>query len=118
MPEEEKPDKLGKVREAGQMIRTALAENMKARISDVVEESVLAETECVLAAVLKLYLEQIIPDVEVVGSVRVRPSLDNPETIEFRLRVQGELVVSIAPGAEDDALPDPEPAVEETPLKT
>lgn len=108
MSEGPKTDKLAQVREAGETIRTALAENMKARIGDVVEEEMLVETARVLAAVLRLYLEQIIPEVKVRGHATVRPSLKNPETVEFGLSIEGGLTVSISPGAEDDTLPDPE----------
>lgn len=106
---EEGGDKLAVVRAAGAMIRDALASNMLARVGDVVEMEVLAETRDVLASILQSYLEQIIPNVKVEGIFRVRPNHEKPESIEFTLSVTGGITVSISPGAEDDTLPDPKP---------
>ncbi len=103
-------DKLAKVRDAGETIRNALAENMKARLGDVVDQEAISETRDALAAVLRMYLEQIMPKVQVKGLSKIKPNVENPEKIEFEMTVTGKLSVSIEPGAEDDTLPDPEPA--------
>lgn len=109
---ERKPDKLAEARATGKAIRDALAANMQARIGDVVEGVVLSETRDVLVSVLQQYLEQIIPDVHVAGLIHLGPSVEKPEKVAFELSVNGKLILSIEPGAEDDTLPDPVPGPE------
>lgn len=112
---ERKPDKLAEARATGKAIRDALAANMQARVGDVVEKSVVNETRDVLVSVLQTYLAQIIPGVLVKGLVKILPSVEKPEKLEFVLAVDGRIVLSIEPGAEDDSLPDPEPVSEAGP---
>ncbi len=108
---EPKPDLLAEVREAGKKVRDVLASNMQARIGDVVEMEVLTETAEAMACVLQTYLAQIVPDVRVKGFVRVKPSREKPEKIEFELQTSSHIVLSIEPGAEYDTPPDPSPMV-------
>ena len=100
----EKEDKLALVRRAGEAIRADLAANMQARVGEKIEKEVADETRDVLAGVLRNYLEQIMPNVEVKGLTKIKAAEGK---IEFCLTASGSLTVSIAPGAKDDALPDP-----------
>jgi len=66
-------DKLAAVREAGQIIRDALAANVHARMGDPVSKPMLDEFRTVLASIVKSYLRQVFPDVEVHAFVEVLP---------------------------------------------
>jgi hypothetical protein len=104
---EQKPDRLAEARATGKAIRDALAANMQARVGEVVEKEVIHETKDVLASILQTHLAQIVPDVKVAGIVKILPSVEKPEKIEFVLAVDGRIILSIEPGAEDDSLPEP-----------
>jgi hypothetical protein len=91
----EDPDKLAKVREAGEIIRKALASNVQARFGDEFDVETANELRTVLAGVANAFLRQIFPKVEVKAFVMVAP----PQT-KVSVFVTGELSIMVHPDAE------------------
>jgi hypothetical protein len=91
----EDPDKLAKVREAGEIIRKTLASNVQARFGDEANEETLTELRTVLVGVANAYLRQIFPQVEVKAFITVEP----PQT-KVSVFATGQFSIKVTPDGE------------------